>query len=267
MIRKSMKQYVIKLSLTLLFFSHAATAMAINAYIISSDTVSGNAIVDILLNSNINAQLGVATSDWDGTQVDLNEIDAIVLVSRDENTPIMPLIGQQAIVDFVENGGGLILGGSTRSRERMGDYELLSPLFPFNPIGSLSAGGVTFIVNTPNEILDEDIPENGILFFFDSADPLGLDIDIFFTAPGATEYYTYNTPSIIPHPAGLVGWQIGEGQVLAFTNRLYPRELESVSMVTLFRNAVTFASGIVSEYEEICFPISASNNKLAVVCL
>jgi len=92
-----LKRYLIKLSLSLLLLSQAATAMAINAYVISSDTVSGNAIVNTLLSFDINAQLGVATSDWDGSQVDLNEIDTIVLVSRDEDTPIMPLIGQQAI--------------------------------------------------------------------------------------------------------------------------------------------------------------------------
>jgi len=141
-------------------------------------------------------------------------------------------------------------------------------LFPFSSFAELNPAGATFIVNTPNDILDEDIPENGILFFFDSADPLFLNIEGFFTAPGATEYYTYNTPSILPHPAGLVGWQIGEGQVLAFPNRLYPRELDSVSMATLFRNAVTFASGIVDEEEpELCLPIRTTNGNVAVVCL
>lgn len=263
------KRYVIKFSLIVLCLSTPSAAMAINAYVLTADIDSGNAIIDTLVGFGIEAQLGVSTSLWDGSQVDLDGIDVVILNSRLEVTPIMPIAGQQALLDFVSSGGGLITTAETGGRMSFfNDYELLIPLIPFDLIGSSSAGGASYSVNTSNTTLNQDLPNNIVFSFQDVPDSNNLDIELFSPIEGATEFYTHNT-SLSPRPAGLVGWDFNEGRVLSFANAFRPRELESQNLAILLRNSVTWVSEEIVDEDtvsnDLCIPIRGQTG-FALVC-
>lgn len=255
------KRHVIKLSLALFYLLSSESVLAINAYVLAADEASGNTIVDSLTVFQIDAQLGVSPSVWDGSQIDLEEIDVVILLSRDEDTPLMPTTGQQAIIDFVNNGGGLITGGLAGTRIRKyDDYELLQSLFPFIAWATVSGNGARYFVETSNGTLQQDLVADVVFQF---AEP---GIELYEELEGSIVYYRHQTPGLDSNQAGLVGWEYGEGQVLSFNTKFLPFELEnSLDLTTLLRNAVTFAANEITE-EELCMPIKA-NAGIAIICL
>ena len=255
---------MIKFSLITLCLAMSNTVMAINAYVISYDIDSDNAIVDTLQGFGIDAQLGVSASIWDGSQIDLDDIDVVLISDRTPSNPIlpiMPLNGEQALVDFVNNGGGLITSGRIRSS----NYPLLAPLFPGSYYGTASGqSGAIYQEATTNRVLNQDLP---LFFGFSIQTSSGTrGINLLDPEPGATEFYTNNLGGIQPRPAGLVGWEYGEGRVLSFANMFTPIELEDDDLSILLRNAVTWTRGEVIN-DDLCIPIKAANSGFAIVCL
>jgi hypothetical protein len=97
-----------------------ASTPALSIFILSGTDGSedGNrsdaAVVQSLRGQGYSVQLGPTPDQWDGTQADLSEYDAVVLLNsyngymRGFRT--MPIAGQLSLKQFVSLGGGLVTG-------------------------------------------------------------------------------------------------------------------------------------------------------------
>ncbi|MBL8851345.1 MAG: PEP-CTERM sorting domain-containing protein [Planctomycetaceae bacterium] len=167
---------------------------------------------------------------FDGT-FDLSGYDVIVLSAVVYNLPYMPDAGQQAIVDFVTNGGGLITGEWTTWRG--GTFATLAPLFPTTTDGSYIGGAgmevsVRYSQVTADPVINAGLPSS-MDFVVNSAGS-----EIIVPKPGATVFYSGDSISPyyiwylgVPTPfyevfpsAGLVGWDYGLGRVMNFSTTL-----------------------------------------------
>lgn len=179
--------------------------------------------------------LGPHYDAFDGS-IDLSGYDAIVLSAAFYNAPDMPDAGQQSIVDFVANGGGLITGewltwriGPTNS----GSFRIIDPILPAFTYGQYIGGsGSEISVNyqqvTPDPVLNAGLP-TAMPFIVNSA---GSEVivaragsTVFYSGDSISPYYLFEGGGMVPYyevfpSAGLVGWNYGLGRVLTFSTTL-----------------------------------------------
>ena len=161
---------------------------------------------------------------------DLSPYDVIILSAAVYNLPPTSEAGQQSIVDFVLNGGGLITGEWTTWKN---NFDILKPLFPTTTDGSYIGGAgmevsVRYQQVTADPILNAGLPAS-MDFVVNSAGS-----EIIVPKPGATVFYSgdsispyylwylgvaYPFDEVFPS-AGLVGWDYGQGRVMNFSTTL-----------------------------------------------
>jgi len=172
---------------------------------------------------------------FDGS-IDLSPYDAIVFSAAFYADPDMPLLGQQSIVDFVTNGGGLITGEWTTWRNNAtGAFGEIAPILPASTAGGTVGGArvevsVRYAQVTSDPILNAGLPAS-MDFVINAA-----GTEIIYPKVGATVFYSGDSISPylvldesinvwIPYyesfpSAGLIGWQYGAGRVLSFSTTL-----------------------------------------------
>src|SRR5262245_40060807 len=200
--------------------------------------------------------IGRSYDSFDGTELEGQNV--VVLPQFD--FPDMPIKGQQALVDFVSRGGGLIANAWTvwKWAAQYNDYfvqqgglERLGSLLPVQRISlrgyTYDTRGLTLTEATRDPVLMSGIPPS---FSFgvdtNTQDEVGAEA-LLVPKLAATVFYasagSYN--SAYPQgrqtkTVGLVGWRFGNGHVLQFSTT-FNDELADATFDHLLANAVTWA--------------------------
>ncbi|MBC8290153.1 MAG: choice-of-anchor D domain-containing protein, partial [Planctomycetes bacterium] len=208
-------------------------------YVLSSGNSENDlAVQETLTEASLDVIIGANVPEWDGSQADLSEFDAaVVLNSSNWRGGSIPTSGQTSLRQFVEyDGGGLVtvewLAWITYSDS--GNPEL-EPLLPAREVDYLRSFGNTVMTQvTADAVLNDGLPKS-FEFEHDFIDGGGSLLE---PKDGATTFYSTDTGH-----AGLAGWNYGEGRVLSFSSFASKKELANPAYETLFANAVRWAVG------------------------
>ena len=170
---------------------------------------------------------------FDGS-IDLSQYDAIVFSAVSYADPDMPLLGQQSIVDFVTNGGGLITGEWTTWRNiATGAFGTIAPILPASTDGSYIGGAGVEVSVRYTQVISDPILNAGLPASMDFiVNSAGSEIinpkagaTVFYSGDSISPYYLLENNGWVPYDgvfpsAGLVGWQYGAGRVLTFSTTM-----------------------------------------------
>src|SRR5262249_6718107 len=232
-------------------------ALAENVLILSQGSFFTTAIQDndslknVLQAYGNNVTIGGPYASFDGTE--LEGQDVVVLPQFD--VPDMPIKGQQALLDFVSRGGGLIANAFTywKRTAKENDYfvmrgglERLGQLLPVQRIS------FPFIIDTETLTLTEAIWDPVLMSGIPPSFSFWVGTDIYeqgsqallVPQSGATVFYASAGSYRSPETLGLVGWRYGNGHVLQFSTR-FEHELADATFDHLLANAVRWAGGAV----------------------
>jgi len=208
-------------------------------YVFSSgNTTTDQRILEVLSSGGFNPTLGIQPGEFTGSQVDLTLFAAVVL-QHSHNWPnsILPVAGENSLVEYVQNGGGLVtaewiiwryssLGTSTSP---------ISAILPATYTYCCGGADTTYVVDTPDAVINAGLPNSFDLKLTTLGGyETGLD-----PKPGATAFYSSTTTG----HSGLVGWEIGTGRVASFSNLMTSVELASTDLATLLNNTVNWVAG------------------------
>jgi hypothetical protein len=189
----------------------AAISSAQNIYVMTS----GNATYDANTVSLLNANGMTATVGLSGTTLttatDLSGFDAIYLNNNYNWTEGITSGAEQAMVNFVASGKGLVTNEWTMWRNGASSLTILDPILPsvYGPSWRATTS-VTYSRQTANALLDIGVAP---VFAFDPGDAAGAESSL-TARSGATVYYGTDFGTSL---AGLVGWSAGGGRVYSFS--------------------------------------------------
>ncbi len=187
-------------------------------------------VVQLLIESGLESVEVVDDSDFEGGDPALDDFELVVLLDGVNSGDDMPASGQTALVDFVQNGGGLILFEWITYEISRGRYLTLEPL--------------TRLVR--------DGAQSGVFQYSKiSKHPVTLGVNHHFSVEtgsnvgGASGGMTL-VSSGETGPAVVVS-EIGDGRVVQFASAgnwggLHP--LGEPNMAKLFRNSINWAAGL-----------------------
>jgi hypothetical protein len=213
------RTYSLILAAIILFgLSAASPVFAEKILLISNgDASNDTATQSVLQSAGDTVTIGPTYNKFSGSG--LSGYNAVFLnpVNFTLNAPDMPASGQQALVNFVNQGGGLVTGGGVvQMLGYPGLFQGLSPLLPSIPTSIDSANSpITFTSLTSNSTMNAGLP--GIFSFTAGG---GVPTEQLVTAkPGATAFFTTNqwTTTFEGVPYGVVGWNYGSGHVLSLS--------------------------------------------------
>ncbi len=217
--------------------SHAAKVLVIST---SYDPLNAETVAS-LESYGHEAIIGQPYHLFDGS-VSLAGIDAaLVLVNYNWSLGDMPPAGQTALLNFIDNGGGLVTGEWFVWKNAA--QNSFATLYDAIPVVSTAAfttnagvNATTYTRATPNLVLNA-----GLL------DSIGFTADYFGGTetkldpkPGATVFYDSNNPL---GGDGLIGWNYGDGRVLSFSTTIGSQQLAHAGFSRLLANTLAFAAG------------------------
>ncbi len=224
--------------------------------LISGDAATDSAVTSTLTARGFSVTEGVEWSAFDGSQVNLNLTDVVVFLNNHNwSDDDMPVDGQQALVDFVNAGGGLITGGWSGYNANGNDLQTLEAVFPFTYSSFVSQSPTTYTQVSAEATLNANLPT---AFTFALGDVGGTEEQIAAKA-GATEFYSSSGTG----QAGLVGWHSGSGNVASFSNLLTATSFDNADFATLFANAVEWADQ--GRFSLSCEPMQARVGQLSTM--
>lgn len=160
--------------------------------------------------------------------VDLTGYDAVVLgVGPAGAVMNLPESGEQLLVDFVNNGGGLVTGEWLVWN--LGYNPILGAILPATKGGTVAWSSQTYVPVTPDPIINAGLPGD-VVFTATSITGAGTRMA---AKPGAAVYYDGS-----PTGAGLAGWDVGDGSVISFNCLIGNTTMADPDFQTLFGNAV-----------------------------
>jgi len=166
---------------------------------------------------------------YDGTNPSPQGYGAIVLTDGTNYGSDMPVAGQNAIVTFVQNGGGLINTEWIGYEIQSGRYTILRSIIPFARTSG-SSGTETYTLRTRNQITQ--------------------GVDTTFSVSTGTSIGTANSGDVVVSGsvagAAVVAVQSGKGRVVSFASagKYSPYDaFSNLNMKKLMVNAVTWAGG------------------------
>ena len=211
-------------------------------------TASGHATLDdslqqVLQSFGHSVTLGVPYYHLNGTQ-DLASMDVVYLQANHSwgNSwdygwagSEMPAAGQTALVNFVNQGGGLV---TTEWLlwiiEQFGTFAILNPILPVNPTVVYDYLTVaTFTQDVPKNEINAGLPGSfsAPLDYIDGTRTL-----VSVPRAGASSFYKMNGGFI-----ALAGWNVGNGRVLSFTTLNGQEQLANGNFRQLLSNTLTWA--------------------------
>ena len=220
-------------------------------YVINGgNAASDKAIIDLLAARGMSVTLGVQPHEWNGTHADLSRYDVVVLLNNYNwatGSISMPEAGQQALLECVAAGGGLITGEwlvwAIDDAKRHTDLDII---IPADYLGVVNGDSTKYTRITPNPIINKELPN---LFTF-SLNFITATESVLAPKSGATVFYNSSNSG----RSGLIGWEHGLGRVISFSTLLSDIELSNSNYAKLFANTVEWASRknktSVSENEE-----------------
>ena len=208
---------LLPISLILLFsLSWAGSTV----YVMSGgNSTADQAVLNALIARGHTPVIGVQSYLWDGTQVNLNQFEAVVLLNNyNWSKGSMPTSGQAALLNYVGGGGGLVTGEwLIWNMDAANTHKDLEPMIPADG-GQFN--GVTSTAYT--QVIEDPIINNGIppsfsfnLNYINGAESY-LD-----PKDGATVFYSSSNTG----HKGVIGWNYGLGNVISFSTLISQTEL------------------------------------------
>jgi len=223
--------------------SHAAAVL-----LIGSGDASNNAMIEsVLAAQGDTVTVGPTYTNFTGGN--LSGYSDVLLVPNGTTFPTldMPTSGQQALVNYVNSGGGLVtsewlLQGIASEHT----FQTLSSVLPFSTgsgdIGTINSP-ITFRALTNDPVINANLPSS---FTFPAGNGSGSYTESYYLPkPGATTFFSTNqwTSTFGGYgPAyGVVGWNYGLGRVISFSTALDNTSLANPNFDQLVGNAVAWA--------------------------
>jgi uncharacterized repeat protein (TIGR01451 family) len=184
---------------------------------------------------------GVQAQQWNGTQADLNDFDAVVILnSSNAASGSMPRGGTSALVKYVFNGGGIVTGElfnfNVDQANRHVGAEALMPVSNV-PTGNFAVS-TTYRQEVEDPILNDGLQES---FTFSLRNVFRTESS--FTARAdAIVFYSSSNGGGRANSPGVVGWNILNGKVLSFSTNITDTELASDDYQRLLSNAVNWVT-------------------------
>ncbi len=240
-------------ALALVFLGSTARAERI-LYLGDGDSAVASAVYSTLTSSGNQVTIGPSVTSFGGAG--LAGYNAVVMAPGLlppvwNNGPAvgadMPMSGQQALINFVAAGGGLVTGGDTLLDLAQGGFKSLSPLMPFIDYSAASTGNspITFGVQTANSIIDAHLPQN---FTFNSPDYQGTTPteEYYLPKTNATSFFTTSqwspTFGLMTPSSGALGWTYGLGQVLSISSPINTSTMGNLNFAQLVSNSVNWTT-------------------------
>jgi hypothetical protein len=211
----------------------AGDAAAVNVYVMSSgDAGVDSAVVAALTSRGHMATIGVPFTAFNGSQ-NLSSYQTVYLqANANWSTGDMPVVGQEALVSWVNGGGRLVTSEWVAWKAASGQFLVLGAILPLEP--TISYGGhtsTTFVAQTPDAAINAGLPAS-----------FGVPLDSFAgtesltpTRAGATAYYA---STAVPGVTGLAGWARGTGNVFSFSSTCGTGQVSSADFGRLLANVM-----------------------------
>lgn len=221
-----------------------SSALADNVYVFST----GNASVDAeyrnaLVGAGHTPTTGVPWSAFDGS-VSLSGFDAVIMnhsANWGGSSQQVPTAGQQQLVDFVNNGGGLITTEwiiYNYFTSGQNAYATLYPILPAQYGQNWNSGTqTTFTAVSADPIMNAGLPGA----FLTSIDNFAGTETKLIAKPGATVFFESSNLSL-PGSAnhGVTGWDVGAGRVISFSTMPGLTSLGNANYARLLGNSVNW---------------------------
>ncbi len=216
--------------------SNINTVTSQQVYVFSSgDATTDQAMLDIISAGGNAPTLGVEPNGWTGAEANLSQFNAVVVQnSHNWSNGLMPEAGQNSLVDYVQNGGGLITG-EWFAWNFANSNTPINNLLPVTVNGFATVNETTYTVDTPDATINAGLPNS---FTFSMANLSGSE-STFQPKQGAISFYSSSAAA----GSGLVGWEIGAGHVASFSNLLTNVELASNDLGMLVNNTLNWVAG------------------------
>ena len=201
--------------------------------ILGSGNLAGDQTAEAVLDTaGFDADLGVQSALWNGEQFDLEAYEAVVVLNSFNWRTDIPVAGQQALIDYVEEGGGLVTGEWLIWND-------LTPLADLLPVEAdnrswITESSLVYTLNTPDVTINQEL--NDRVDASANTETNGSET-LFLAKPGATTFYN----SVQTDRAGLVGWDYEDGRVISFSSVIADTELQSTDFAQLFVNSVDWS--------------------------
>lgn len=216
------------------------------------DATSDAAVARALTDAGLDVTTGVATPDYDGTQANLADYDAVVMLyNANWATPLLT-DGLNAIERYVDKGGALISGEWVVWRSQ------LAPIMPAEHCGWNSVSATTYMRVAPNPAINADVPDS----FSVSLNNFSGSESCLRPRAEATVLYASSNAGGRGDGAGLVAWNVGRGRVASFSTLLSAVELQSPAYRTLVQNTVRWLATTRDSTPPKIKSISVSNGGL-----
>ncbi len=158
----------------------------------------------------------------------------------------MPTSGQQALLNFVKGGGGLVTGEGLVSLHQLGDFQTLYAAVPVSgtSVNTMNTG-ITFSSLTADPILNKGLPSS---FGFNASNANYYTETLYTPKTGATPLFTTNqwTSSFGGSGTGYgaIGWNYGQGRVISLSTASDTSELSNQNYAQLLRNAANWGTDL-----------------------
>jgi hypothetical protein len=225
----------------LILASTAALSNAGNVLIVSAGSeTTDNALVAALANQGHTATIGPNYWEFD-TNVDLSTFDVLYIQGNGNWTQSdMPLDAQSMILEFAEDGGGIIFSEWVVWMVAARDvFQVLAAAMPVEETTAFrTTADITFTLNTPEPFLTDNLPNSFTmpLTSFSGTETFlrpKLDATVFYDSD-------WNLSGEIGGAA--VGWDICGGRVVNFSTTIGTDQINDPNFQILFGNMVTWVS-------------------------
>lgn len=217
-----------------------SSAQAAVVYVLRAGNADSDAAVQAaLIKGGHDVTLGVETPMFNGTQANLDDYDAVVILnSYNYNGGSMSAAGMFALTKYLCNGGGLVTGEWFTWNTTRGVHGFLDNVVPVSAPSYNGATSTTYTQDTPDPVLNDGLPSSLI---FTLANVGGSEASL-QAKPDATVFYRSSNGGGAPNSPAVVGWTSLNGKVISFSTLITNAELQTDHYGTLLANAVRWVS-------------------------
>jgi len=222
--------------------------------ITGGDTSNDSALSSVLESQGNSVTVGPNYTNFTGSG--LAGYNAVVLIPNGPwNTADMPASGQQALVDYVKNGGGLLTGEPVISLWTYpADFKTLAQVFPAQMGGANTSNSpLVFTAQSNDPVITARLPST-----FSFPTTKGFDSETYIipnkynsAISGATAFYSTNQwpitsvsySSLLEAGAGIVGGSFGLGRVINMSTASDNTSLANSNYDQLLVNSINWVTG------------------------
>ncbi|MBS1721554.1 MAG: hypothetical protein JSS66_00955 [Armatimonadetes bacterium] len=214
-------------------------AHAANVYVMSSGSQQQDtAVVAALAAAGHSSFIGDQFSNFDGNE-NLTGFDSILLqVNYNWNSPDMPVAGQNRLVTFVQQGGGLVTTEWVLwDISAQAKFQVLNTILPSVATASYNGDAFHHLVQvTADTIINSGMPLD---FEIPGDNVAGSETNVPDVKPGGLVFYsTLNSGNF----CGLTGWNAGLGRVAQFSQTVGEAHLADPLGFRLLGNVIEWVS-------------------------